>query len=209
MDVLTTDGEKISQLEKRLMKKYIMLAIAASVLMVFLGEARAQPSGFPIYSVKFVCGLQTIASTQFKPPAEPPVKPGNYATLINIHNFHSNTTGAPVPLLKKAVVSIPESQLPKSSPTSRLLTEQLAPNQAIDVDCREIMRLLATATPPVPAGTTFITGFVEIQSVSGAPLSVTAVYTSQTCISTPGTPPCAKLGELDMEVVPQPAFTGP
>jgi len=189
-------------------KKYIMLALAAAVLTAFLGEARAQPSGFPIYSVKFVCGLQTIASTQFRPPAEPPVKPGNYATLINIHNFHSSSTGAPVIVLKKAVVSIPESQLPRPSPTSRLFREQLAPNQAVDVDCTEIMRLLATATPPVPAGT-FITGFVEIQSLSGAPLSVTAVYTSQTCISTPGTPPCTQLGQLNMEVVPQPAFTGP
>jgi hypothetical protein len=189
-----------------LVKKYIMLALAAAVLTAFLGEARAQLSGFPIYSVKFVCGLQTIASTQFRPPAEPPVKQGNYATLINIHNFHRDAEAF---LQKKAVVSIPESQLPRPSPTSRLKQETLNPNQAIDVDCTEIVRLLATATPPVPPGTTFITGFVEIQSVSGASLSVTAVYTSQTCISTPGIPPCTQLGQLNMEVVPQPAFTGP
>ena len=189
------------------MKKYMTMAIAASILMMFRGEARAQTS-FPIYSVKFVCGLQTIQSSQFRPPAEPPVKPGNYATVINIHNFHNSPTAPPLTVLKKAVVSIPESQLPKPSPTSRIVKEQLAPDQAVDVDCNEIVRLLSMTMPP-PVLPSFITGFVEIQSVNGPPLSVTAVYTSQTCIFTPGTPPCSKLGELDLEVVPQQAFAGP
>lgn len=40
-----------------------------------------------IYSVKFVCGLQGI-NPDITVPAEPPVKPGNYATVINIHNYH-------------------------------------------------------------------------------------------------------------------------
>ena len=189
------------------MKKYITPAIRTPVVVVLVlltlgGQARAQVRPF-IYSVKFVCGLQTVPSSSFKPPAEPPVKPGNYATVINIHNFHRDIT---LPLFKKAVMSIPEARLPQPSPTSPFKRETLNPNQAIEVDCREIVRLLSTIAPPPPLPR-FITGFVEIASLN-LPLSVTAVYTAQTCLN-PGRLNCSSLGQLRTEVVPQPVFRGP
>jgi hypothetical protein len=188
-------------------KKYITLAMTTPVVVVLVlltpvRQARAQKAPF-IYSVKFVCGLQTVPSSSFKPPAEPPVKPGNYATVINIHNFHRDIT---LSLFKKAVMSIPEVQLPQPSPTSPFQRETLNPNQAIEVDCTEIVRLLSMIAPPPPLSP-FITGFVEIASPN-LPLSVTAVYTAQTCLN-PGRPHCSSLGQLRTEVVPQPVFPGP
>src|SRR5215831_4158638 len=44
-----------------------------------------------VYSVKFICGDQS-AIPNLRPPSEPPVKPGNYATAINIHNYHLDQT---------------------------------------------------------------------------------------------------------------------
>src|SRR5712692_4278018 len=83
--------------------------------------------GLCIYSVKFVCGLQPPVQppqTQF----EPPVKPGNYATAVNVHNYHPSQT---VPLAKKAVVAFPED-VPQGpgqiSPFQKLI---LGPDQAV------------------------------------------------------------------------------
>ena len=179
--------------------------VVALVLLASVGQARAQKGPF-VYSIKFVCGLQTVPSSSFKPPGEPPVKPGNYATVINVHNFHNNTS---LPVFKKAVVSIPERQLPHSSPTSPIQQESLNPDQSIDVDCTEIVRLLSKISPPPPPPPPFITGFVEIVSPN-LPLSVTAVYTAQTCLNpSPSTGTCSALGQLRTEVVPQQFFLGP
>jgi len=109
-----------------------------------------------IYSVKFICGLQTTAPNPAVAPSEPPVKPGNYATAVNVHNFHSSVD---VTFKKKAVIANPESQ-PKG-PISGLVADVLNPNQAEEVDCDDIVRLLGASLPP---GTSFIKGFVEIQS---------------------------------------------
>ena len=41
-----------------------------------------------IYAIKFVCGRQ--APTNVTPPVEPPVKPGNYATKVNVELLSPN-----------------------------------------------------------------------------------------------------------------------
>ena len=48
------------------MKKYLVTVAAAFAVMAAIGQARAQTY---VYSVKYVCGLQTTPSTSFKPPA--------------------------------------------------------------------------------------------------------------------------------------------
>jgi hypothetical protein len=175
------------------MKKYAVLLIAGLGLMAAIGQARAQGTSRYVYSVKFVCGLQAVPSAQFSPPHEPTVKPGNYATAINVHNYHLFATG----FIKKAVIAKPKSQ--PRGPISTIRGEKLGPNQALTADCNEIAKLFPStvALPP------FIDGFVEI----GSPvqLSVTAVYTSQTCITPAGTK-CGSLGDLSTEMVPQTAF---
>src|SRR5690242_3393793 len=82
----------------------ILLVICASGL----SQAQSIFPGFPraaVYSVKFLCGFQNpIDVSPLGPQAEPPVKPGNYATAVNIHNFHT----FPVNICKKAVLAPPE-----------------------------------------------------------------------------------------------------
>ncbi len=182
----------------------VLLAIAVLGSTVYLGQARAQTAPQYIYSVKFVCGLQRLGSNNFKPPGEPPVKPGNYATAVNVHNFHSDRE---VVFDKKAVIALPERQTQRG-PVSTVKHDLLGPNQALEVDCTDIVSLFSSAgsntvLPP------FIKGFVEI--VSPVQLSVTGVYTAQTCrnpkvTATTAFGNCSQLGELDLEVVPHSPF---
>jgi hypothetical protein len=179
----------------------VLLAIAVLGSTLCLGQAQAQTTPQYVYSVKFLCGLQVLGPRVFIPPQEPPVKPGNYATAVNIHNFHN----ADAVFAKKAVVALPERQTQRG-PVSNFVKEVLGPDQALEVDCTDIVSLFA---PPV-ALPPFIKGFVEI--VSPVQLSVTAVYTAQTC-KNPKTQKvstqignCSQLGELALEVVPQNPF---
>jgi hypothetical protein len=149
------------------------------------------------YSVKFVCGLETPAPS-LKPPQELPVKPGNYATAINVHNFRSLN----LCIAKKAVVAFPEAQGP-----TRLISPfrpfALIPDGAFDIDCADILSLFpaGSALPP------FIEGFVEIQSP--VQLNVQAVYTSQTCHTSSTAAGCTSLGELSIDVVSEPSYFFP
>jgi len=169
------------------MKKYVVIVAAAFSVMAAIGQARAQTSPNWVYSVKYLCGLSTVSSTQFLPPVEPTVKPGNYATSVNIHNYH--TKGFVI--FKKAVVS--------GGPIGKLAGQDVGPNQALNVDCGQIVKAIPPGPAPLPP---FIEGFVEI--VSPFQLSVTAVYTTQTCTNPANK--CAPLGSLSLEVVPQSAF---
>lgn len=177
------------------MKKHFLIMVAAALgAIALLGQARAQTTTLYVYSVKFVCGLQIVSSVQFPPPHEPTVKPGNYATAINVHNYHLK----PVTLRKKAVIARPESVQPRG-PISPTVSENLGPNQALTVDCNEIAKLFPVGAAPLPP---FIDGFVEI--VSPVQLSVAAVYTTQTCTNPANK--CSILGDLDIDVVTQSAF---
>ncbi len=156
-----------------------------------------------IYSVKFVCGLQQ-PDPSLLPPLEPPVKPGNYATAVNIHNFHNTQ----VTISKKAVIANPEGAPPGQ--ISKLQTVSLPPDGAFEIDCCDIAHLLLNVPPDVRcqqlAGhlPPFIKGFVEV--ASPAPLSVTGVYTAEFCEAPVGQ---ACVGPVSIEVVPQQPFAGP
>lgn len=191
------------------MVRRILLAIgfAAIFTAISFGSAYAQcagnggppgPNKGPcIYSVKFVCGLQ-FPNTTLVPPSEPPVKPGNYATAVNIHNFHNDQT---VTIAKKAVIANPENQPPGE--ISRFQKVTLAPDQALEIDCPDIASLLANPVAPLPS---FIKGFVEV--ISPTTLSVTGVYTAQACdVTTAGQ--CSQTGPVSVDVVPEQAFSGP
>ena len=185
-----------------------VLAILILLALVVAGSsgfsyAQQCPTSAPFtYSVKFICGLQTFSSglaatAIFQPPKEPPVKPGNYATSVNIHNYLPKDGQ----FCKKAVVALTEQAThAKPGPISPLVSETLVPDGAMAVTCSDIVALFqGTALPPL-----FIEGFVEILSPS--PLSVTAVYTSQSCLKPVAGKKCGSLGELDTEVVPQTAL---
>jgi hypothetical protein len=179
------------------------IVFATVILLVVCSSGVSQAQGiFPgrqaaVYSVKFLCGFQDpVVSPQIGPQTEPPVKPGNYATAVNIHNFHAFQ----VNICKKAVLAPPERCFidkptigrPANDPTCNRLIGPvigpitLGPDDAFEVDCQDIVSLLHTLPPP-PLGPTFIKGFVEISVTPrfGLPLtnpiSVTGVYTSITC----------------------------
>jgi hypothetical protein len=150
-----------------------------------------------VYSVKFVCGVQAPVSG-LHPPSEPPVKPGNYATAINIHNYHLDQTAN---ITKTAVIANPENAPSGRISSSRPVT--LLPGHAFEIDCSDIVSLFGT-TAPLPA---FIKGFVELRASPPGflpLLSVTGVYTAQQATAT-GAP----AGPVSIEVVPVQPFPGP
>jgi hypothetical protein len=124
-----------------------------------------------VYSAKFVCG-------EFKEmEIEGPVKPGNYATNINVHNPNRRT----VLILKKAILlfdsSDPDAGFPeRPRPPTEEDPRKLRPDHGMEIDCRVIREQLLQGTPRAP---TFIKGWVVIESVSGHPLDVVAVYTAR------------------------------
>jgi hypothetical protein len=109
------------------------------------------------YAAKFVCGFEPPTSTNF--PAEPPVKTGNYATVINLHNPWAST----VTIIKKVALAAPE-KYPNTvliAPTKRY-KDILTSDHAMSIDCTEIVNLLAlNGTPPA---STFIEGWVVVDS---------------------------------------------
>jgi hypothetical protein len=146
-----------------------------------------------------VCLRPSTPNSRPGSPIRAPVKPGNYATAVNIHNFHNGQT---VTIAKKAVIANPENQPPGQ--ISKFQRVTLGPDQALEVDCPDIASLLANPTTVLPP---FIKGFVEI--ISPQTLSVTGVYTAQACDLTAAGQTCTQNGPVSIDVVPEQAFTGP
>ena len=180
----------------------LITASVAAVTAVQCAPARAQNCSVGrlpcVYSVKFICGDQS-ANPNLHLPSEPPVKPGNYATAVNIHNFHQDQKAV---ILKRAVIANPENQPPGLGSRPRQVA--LGPGQAFEIDCSDIVTLFGPLPTPLPP---FIKGFVELRGLPTSPfptLSVTAVYTAQatTAAGTQG-------GPVSVEVVPVQPFGGP
>ncbi len=124
------------------------------------------------YSAKFVCGLQGIQTA----PGEPPVKPGNYATEINIHNYNYRE----VLVHKKVIVLVDRGQVvgrePQAQPPTKFVTTTVGPDYGMMDDCNAIWGLVfPTVAPPNPMPS-FI-GYLVI--ISPLDLDVDAVYTAQ------------------------------
>lgn len=198
-----------------MIRRVVAFAVGVVVLCSF-GVSWAAPPGPPkvaVYSVKFLCGFQSPLNTTG--PIEPPVKPGNYATAINIHNFHT----FPVTICKKAVLAPCEECLQTGHPCvgqEQCLIDVgkpqllgLSADFAVEVDCHDIVSLLG----PVPLPS-FIKGFVEIVVFpqpplpSVNPLSVTGVYTALGCTQSPPNSGCSALFGTGLDVEPQNSFLG-
>jgi hypothetical protein len=136
------------------------------------------------YSVKYVCGVPTVEAQRDA------VKPGNYATAINIHNPNQNPNTPPTQFTKHAVRALPEDMTPL--PPGPPVSEVLPPDFAMEVDCQNIRDLLH-----LPHDMTFIKGFVVIIEPSGmTPLDVIGVYSAE--------PPPGQtgIGGIGLEVLP-------
>lgn len=180
------------------MKRLAILTIGV-LAVAALGPAQAQAQGRKTltYSVKFLCGLQGGASNS--PPNAFEVRPGYYATAINIHNFHSSE----VNFQKKAVVADPQRNT--RGPKSNAVDERLGSGDALEVDCIDIVQLFPKDALKDAQGEPrkFIKGFLQI--ISQVELSVVAVYTAQACVQSQLG--CPILEEtLALDVVPQTPF---
>jgi hypothetical protein len=176
----------------RLRALALVLVLAVSLLGLYAGTSRGQVTiptrtTFNSFAIKFMCGQVPIPTT----PEEPPVKPGNYATAINLHNPNINQT---VDFLKKPVLLFNGAQVPPPPPEQEvapgpIVQASLHPDFGMEIDCNDIRNvLLGAAAPPAP---TFIKGWVVIlQPVArkAVPLDVTAVYTGNAFQSNSGAP---------------------
>ncbi len=121
------------------------------------------------YPVKFVCGIQPECPCECAP-----VRPGVYATDINIHNFHDQEARAAKLLIPVVTAGAASGREPRVAERQAVETIVLPPHSATMDDCCRIAQLLFGGTPPWPFPLTI--GFLEI--VSTRELSVTAVYTA-------------------------------
>lgn len=129
------------------------------------------PTTTYIYSVKIVCG--TVRPPRPKPDIptlrDPsPVVPGLYRTAVNIHNFWDEATA----FQHKVAIALPLDQ--PRGPVTRLVDAKLGPNEALEVDCHNVVAMLGGATSAVAE---FLKGFLVIESP--VELEVTSVYTAE------------------------------
>lgn len=130
------------------------------------------------FAAKFVCGYQPTLFEQPGWRGEPPVKPGNYATEINIHNYQYIYRA--VPLRKKVLVLVdqgkPVGREPQQAAPRAFDTIELAPDGATMDDCNRIWELLYPTTPP-PTPMPLMIGYLVI--LSPVDLDVDVVYTAE------------------------------
>jgi len=126
------------------------------------------------------------------------VKPGNYATKINIELLGPGSISSST--LQRAVWNVSIAS-PAGDGRSTPASISLSQLQTKDFTCAEIVRLASSLFPPggVPK---FINGYVNILTTSGVSLAVTGVYTSQGCFFEPGEAPICE-GPVSIEVVPE------
>jgi hypothetical protein len=120
------------------------------------------------YSAKFICGRSPGTAAA----------PGEYWTAVNVHN--PGSTG--VEFRKKFVVAPLEGTPPEETPP-QILSASLGPDQAFEIDRREILGLF---------GQQFLKGFVVIESEKE--LDIVTVYTAA--------PEDGQVTTLDLERVP-------
>src|SRR6266478_254979 len=104
------------------------------------------------YAVKFICGKSSGRI----------VAPGAYFTAINVHN----PTEKLIRFQKKIAIALP---FEKSVKPTKFFDAKLGPDEALEIDCPDILRHLE-------AQPTFVKGFVVIESENE--LDVVAVYTA-------------------------------
>lgn len=126
-------------------------------------------------SLRSGCPLQQGAAT--------PVAPGQYYTAINIHNPDKCQDAH---FRWKVAVANPDKPGPVSAYQDQRV---LHPDEALEIDCPQVARVMQTLPPPVPG---FVKGYLLIESDIG--LDVVAVYS--------GTPGACGSNSFQTERVP-------
>jgi hypothetical protein len=128
----------------------------ASLLFLFLlpSFCFSQDGKLLEYNVKFICGSANPGV----------VAAGDYFTAINVHN----PGNVPVSFREKISIALPGE---KPGPVSAFSDLRLGPDEALEIDCREILQHAHSTAP-------FLKGFAIIETRAGAELDVIAVYTA-------------------------------
>lgn len=135
------------------------------------GPTATATEGF-VYPAKFVCG--SIAgpnsgedSHLFPAAEEPPVKPSNYATTINI----VNPTDEPIEVGAQGSIAVGGGFEGAVSPEAGF---ELEPRQSMKLSCRDIVELFEEDV----SSAQFLDGFVTIRTQRQ--VGVSGVYTAKT-----------------------------
>jgi hypothetical protein len=140
-------------------------------------------TSFTEYAAKFVCGVPGAEAQREA------VKPGNYATAINIHNPNQLSSTPAIQFTKHAVLAQQEDITPQRPGPP--VAETLLSDFAMEVDCTNIAKLLGTTA-------SFFKGFLVILTPSPNQLDVVGVYSSEPPPSATGGPPAG----MGLEVLP-------
>lgn len=112
------------------------------------------------YAVKIVCGIVRVSDN---PPN--PLPPGRYSTATNVHN----PSRCDVATFRwKVAIGLPGL---KVGPVSDFADASLGPDDALEIDCSDVMALLKRSGIRLPP---YVKGWVVIESA--AELDVVAVY---------------------------------
>lgn len=125
------------------------------------------PACAVVYSVKFVCGEQPACECECAP-----VRPGKYATEINIHNYGLKPVAIVKRFIPVALAGAPVGREPRNAGVRAENRIELPAQSATMDDCCRISAQLygADASPALTIGLLEITASAE--------LAVTAVYTA-------------------------------
>ena len=110
------------------------------------------------YAAKVICG--SPETNNYWPQRV--IAAGHYFTTLNIHN----PTDKPAAIRLKVAIALPDG---KPGPISRYLEIRIGPDQAISINCPQVMGLLQSTDP-------FLEGFAVVES--SVELDVVAVYTA-------------------------------
>lgn len=147
------------------------LGLALILLAGLATEATAQPVA-QVYPVKFVCGYETgdvplLSNPDPFPHKYEELKPGNYATLINVLN---------VDFTVQQLSFTPAVVIDGLGPIGFPVATTLAPLELDQIGCPEILSALTPFLPAPPVGEVF-EGYVVLIVPPNDPLQVDAVYT--------------------------------
>lgn len=165
---------------KQLVTVTMVLVLAASLVVGLpllesdVGQAGPSTTSHDsfVYPAKFVCGSidgpDSGVDSHLRPAAEePPVKPSNYATTINI----VNPTDEPIEFVAQGSIAV------GGGFDGRVSAEEgfaLEPRQSMKLSCRDIVELFDDDV----AGAQFLDGFVTIRTQRE--VAVSGVYTAKT-----------------------------
>jgi hypothetical protein len=122
-----------------------------------------------VYSVKFVCGEQAECGCECTP-----VRPGRYATEINLHNYGLKEIEVIKRFIPVVLGGAPAGREPNVAKVRAEDKIVLPPQTATMDDCCRVSALLFGGEAPSPMPLTI--GLLEI--TASAELAVTAVYTT-------------------------------